>query len=424
MRKICSFAGAAAGLALLFSQPLAGTAATLPKLGLPAGSTLSVTTPVAHLPAVTTRQVTVPGVTAPSATVPSVTVLSVTVPSVTVLSVTIPSVTIPSVTIPSVTTPHVTTPVGPAPTVSTPSVTTPSATIPSATTPKVPTPVVKAPSTTNPPSLPGSPSHSTTSGVTSAGPDPSGASSAATPSPASAGRSNTPANAGASPSDTTRTHSTSPASPLNERRPDPGPAADRRSRQARENRHLRNVVERYRGCVSSLDSRSQRLLSLRAGLRGAPRGAGPVARALPVSAGRERQLERKSLLALQAAAGRGCGGSPTLRTATATATAPPGVTGSGATPVSSGSSSAASTGSASSRTSPRQHASADGGRSARPVLIARTAIRTAEQAWAGPGAGPGKEIVLLGVLVLAVSLRWLRRHHLPAATSPDPRGRP
>ena len=72
------------------------------------------------------------------------------------------------------------------------------------------------------------------------------------------------------------------------------------------------MVRRYQGCLSSLDSRSQRLLSLRSGLHSAPRSAASVARILHISAGREQLLEQMSLLSLQDAGQRhGCSGAST-----------------------------------------------------------------------------------------------------------------
>ncbi|HEX3831923.1 MAG TPA: hypothetical protein VHW04_08125 [Solirubrobacteraceae bacterium] len=211
---------------------------------------------------------------------------------------------------------------------------------------------------------------------------------------------------------------------MSERRSRHGDAVSGHSRQAREraeSRRLRNVVERYQGCVGSLDSRSQRLLSLRAGLHGSPRSAGAVARILHVSAGREQLLERMSLLTLQTAGRGGCGGSSAVATvpvsgpAQLTSTAP-WVTATSATPVStaSGSSSAAS---ASPGAASQQQVRAAGGRSAAPVVITPTATRTVEQASTGQDAVSWPEIVLLVLLVMAVSLvlvPGVRRRVLPA----------
>jgi hypothetical protein len=194
----------------------------------------------------------------------------------------------------------------------------------------------------------------------------------------------------------------------------------RQAQERAESRRLRNVVERYQGCVGSLDSRSQHLLSLRAGLHGSPRSAGAVARILHVSAGREQLLERMSLLALQTAGRGGCGGSPAVTTvpvsgpAQLTSTAP-WVTASSATPVSTASGSSAA--SASPGAASGQHVRAAGGRSAAPVVITPTATRTVEQASTGQGAVSWPEIVLLVLLVMAVSLVLMpgvRRRLLPA----------
>lgn len=412
MRKISSFAGVAVVLALLIGQPLAGTAATLPKVGLP-----TISTPVANLPAVTTPQVTVPSITVPSLTTPQVT---------TPVGPT-PTVSTPSVTTPSVTTPKVSTPVVKTPSVTTPS-STPSVTTPSVTTPPVTTPLVKTPD------LPGasrSPSSSASGSTSPSGA--SGSSAATTPAPSSAagGQRAASTTAGAGSGEAVRAHSaSSPSSSAAERRSRHREAVSRHSRQAQErgeNRRLRNVVERYQGCVGSLDSRSQRLLSLRAGLHGAPRSAGAVARILHVSAGREQLLERMSLLALQTAGRGGCGGAPAVTTvpgsrpAQLTSTAP-WVTTSSATPVStaSGSPSAAS---ASPGAASQQHVRAAGGRSAAPVVITPAATRTMEQASTGQDAVSWPEIVLLVILVMAVSLilvPGVRRRLLPALAGLPP----
>jgi hypothetical protein len=84
--------------------------------------------------------------------------------------------------------------------------------------------------------------------------------------------------------------------------------------------HLRALVSRLRGCLSALSSQQQRLLGLRAGLQGAPAGAGAVARILHIAPQREALLERVSLVALRSAAASGCAGSqasssPTLTSA-------------------------------------------------------------------------------------------------------------
>ena len=416
VRKISSFAGVAAALALLSSQPLAGTAATLPKVGLP-----TVSTPAANLPAVTTPQVTVPSVTVPSVTIPQVTTPAGPTPTLSTPSVTTPTATTPKLSTPVVKTPSVTTPSS-TPPVTTPSVTTPSVTVPSGTTPLVKTP-----------NLPGASSSSSSSSSAPAGA--SGSSPATTPTPSSAagGQRAAGTTASAGSSGAVRAHSaSSPTSSAGERRSHRGEAISRRSRQAQEraeNRRLRNVVERYQGCMGSLDSRSERLLSLRAGLHGSPRSAGAVARILHISAGREQLLERMSLLALQTAGHGGCGGSsavttvpvsgPTQLTSTA-----PWVTGSGATPVSTGSgSSSASPGSASSGAPSQQHVRAAGGRSAAPVVITPAATRTVEQASTGQDAVSWPEIVLLAILVMAVSLVLVpavRRRLMPALAGLPP----
>jgi hypothetical protein len=402
MRKISSFAGIAAALALLISQPLAGTAATLPKVGLP-----TVSTPAANLPVVTVPQVTVPSVTVPSLTTPRLTTPVGPTPTVSTPSVTTPSATTPKVTTPVVKTPSVTTPAS-----------TPSVSAPSTTTPPVTTPLVKTPN------LPGaSPSPSSSSSTSP--PGGSGSSPAAAPTPSAGSGAQQAASTTTGSGGAVRAHSaSSPTSSVGERRSRQGEAANGHSRQAQEraeSRRLRNVVERYQGCMGSIDSRSQRLLSLRAGLHGSPRSAGAVARILHVSAGREQLLERMSLLALQTAGRGGCGGSPAVATvpfsdpAQLTSTAP-WVTASSAIPVStaSGSPSAAS---ASPGAGSQQHVRAAGGRSAAPVVITPAATRTVEQASTGQDAVSWPEIVLLVLLVMAVSLvlvPGVRRRLLPA----------
>jgi hypothetical protein len=406
---MCSFAGLAAGLAVLITQPLAGTAATLPNVGLP-----TVSTPAAHLPAVTTPQVTVPSVTVPS----------VTTPRVTTPVGSTPTVSTPSVTTPTATTPKVSTPV-----VKTPSVTTPSST-PSVPSPSVPAPSVPAPSgitrLLKTPNLPSSNSSSSSSSSSSPSGAPAATSGSSTDSPGT-GPSSSPAgqrDAGttaAAASGRARQSGSFPASSVAERRADRAEAASRHShgaQQRAENRRLRTLVDRYRGCIGSLDSRSQRLLSLRAGLHGPPRSAGAVARILHISAGREQLLERMSLLALQTTGRGGCGGSSAVATVPISepaqlTSAASWVASAGATPVSTASGSP----STSSPSSPQQQVRAAGGRPAPPVVITPAGTRTVEQASAGQDAVAWPEIVLLMILVLVVSLVALpgvRRRILPA----------
>lgn len=176
--------------------------------------------------------------------------------------------------------------------------------------------------------------------------------------------------------------------------------------------------------MGSLDGRSQRLLSLRAGLHGSPRSAGAVARILHVSAGREQLLERMSLLALQTAGRGGCGGSSALTTVPVSGpaqltSAAPWVTASSTTPVSTGSGSRSATGS----TASQQHVRAAGGRSAAPVVVTPAAIRTVEQASTGRDAVSWPEIILLVLLVMAVGLVLVpevRRRLLPALAALPP----
>ena len=79
---------------------------------------------------------------------------------------------------------------------------------------------------------------------------------------------------------------------------------------ARENRRLRRLVGRLRGCLGLLDGRARRLLSLRAGLHGPARSAAATARILHVSARREARFERRAVRALGRSAATGCAGSP------------------------------------------------------------------------------------------------------------------
>ncbi len=413
MRKICSFAIVAAALALLISQPLAGSAATIPQVGTP-----SVTTPAAGVPAVTTPAAGVPAVTTPHAAVPSVTV---------------PAATTPQVTTPQVTTPQATTPVGPTPTATVPSATVPSATTPavhtpsvstpSVHTPTVATPVGTAPSVTTPslkaPSLPVASSGSSSSATpgTSATAPATGSAGQRTTSPASGAIASSPR--------AHRAAASAPASSIGERRSHRGASQrTRRALQRSENRRLRDLVAHDRGCLGSLDRRSQRLLSLRAGLHGAPRSASAVARILHVGLGREQLLERMSLLALQTTASAGCGAStvssaPMPGPAQLTSAAPWTTSGSGElVSRAAGSSPATPASLAGSRSTPsRPHVRSGGSRSVSPIVVAPSATRTVERASTGQDSVGWPEIVLFAVLAVAVSLvlaPGVRRRLLPA----------
>jgi hypothetical protein len=345
MRKLCSAAIVAAALALLIAQPFSGTAATLPSV---------------HVPTVTTPAVTVPAATVPSATVPSVT-----------------------------------TPVGSTPTVSAPSATTPSATTPSATTPSVTTTPSRAPAVT----APSAPSVTVPSLKAPSLPvaAPSSGSSSSAPSPASA------ASPGAQ-----RT-ARADAAAAGHRAGARGSTGGERSRQAQaraENRRLRAIVARYAGCLSSLDQRSQRLLSLRAGVSGSPRSAGAVARILDISLGREQLLERLSLLALQTAGAGGCGGSTPVAAvlmsgASRLTSAAPWVT--------SATGGAGSARALSSGPTARARVRAAGGRTVTPTVITPNATRTVERASTSQDTASSAEIVVFAMLLLAISVVLLPR---------------
>jgi hypothetical protein len=197
--------------------------------------------------------------------------------------------------------------------------------------------------------------------------------------------------------------------------------ASRRAQQRDENRRLRNVVQRDQGCLSSLDGTSQHLLSLRAGLHGAPRNPGAVARILGISTGREQLLESMSLLMLQRTAAGGCGGTTTVSAGGTPqlASAAPWVTQSGSTaPVATGagsSSPSSGAGSATGSGSPAPVRSG-GARSVNPIVISPAATRTVERAATDENTMSPTVIVLFALLVLAVALvlvPGVRRRLLP-----------
>ena len=194
----------------------------------------------------------------------------------------------------------------------------------------------------------------------------------------------------------------------------------RRSRHAQEsaeNRQLRRVVQRYRGCLGSLDASSQRLLSLRAGLHGSPRSAHAVARILHITSSHEQLLEQMSLVALQTTGTGGCTSSPAVTGAASTGvaqltTAAPWVAPS-SVPVSTLTAAPAAS-SSSSANGPGGHVGS--GRSAKPVVITRSAMRTAEQAATGQSSLSWVVIAVLAMLGIAVSLVLLpgvRRRLVP-----------
>jgi hypothetical protein len=292
----------AAALGVLVAQPLAGTAAVLPQ----------------HLA----------GATAPSLSVPSATVPSVSTPKIATTAVSTPSVTTPEVSAPSVTTPSVTTPEVSAPSVTTPSATTPSVTTPSVTTPKVSTPSVSSPVGTVP-SAPTPSVASAASGVVR-----TTASNVASGLSAATGRASTPqgtggpvsgaSDAGTASSSTPATGSTTsasdaPALTASDRTSalravglGTGSLRARRLAIARENRRLRRLVARLRGCLAALDPGARRLLDLRAGVDGPAHSARATARILHISLRREAIRERRALRALTRSGATGCdAGQPT-----------------------------------------------------------------------------------------------------------------
>ena len=304
-----------------------------------------------------------------AATVPAV--HAVTVPSVTTPVATTPAVTTPTVSVPSVTTPAVT-----VPSVTTPVATTPSVTVPPVTTPTVTAPTGQAPSsTTTSPSV-----GSTVQKISSAA-----GGAASTPTGAPAGLARGVGSAGGRRA--TR--------PQRQRTKHLGAA-----RASAENRRVRSLVTRLRGCLATLDPRSLRLLSLRAGLDGSPRSATAVARILHVSLTREQLLEQLSLVELQSQAGAACAG-----TAGETAGASgPSVMRSTAPGLSSSSSASP----AASRSAGRAGSTARSAhrRGPRPVVVISPAAATGKEQRAGAGTPgfPGAAVLTFVVLAAGLSL--------------------
>jgi hypothetical protein len=353
--------------------------------------------------------------------VPPLAGTAATLPTVTVPKLTVPTLTVPKVTVPSVTTPSVTTP-----SVSTPSVTTPAVTSPSVSAPSVTVPAVHAPTTPAPGagSRTGSSVGETVSSVT--GTATSGSSSG----PA---RPASPTSAPAPTSSSSFASTSSPAATsegtglrLGQRRSgasrgsDPARTRSRARRLARarsgaENRRLRSLLARLRGCLGTLDSGSRRLLSLRAGLHGSPRSAGAVARLLHVTPARERLLERLSLVELQNSAGGPCpGAAPTSSRATAPSalSLSPSVPGLSATGPGSASSGSHTGARLQSRLSKHSRASV-----VTPAAIVERAVGDA-------GGLPGPAIVAFAAFVLGLlvfGLPAFRRRLLPAGGAPGTR---
>jgi len=84
----------------------------------------------------------------------------------------------------------------------------------------------------------------------------------------------------------------------------------RRLAVARENRRLRQLVSRLRGCLAALDPGARRLLDLRAGVGGPAHSAKATARILHLSLRREAIRERRALKALMGSGATGCDGQP------------------------------------------------------------------------------------------------------------------
>jgi hypothetical protein len=247
-------------------------------------------------------------------------------------TLTVPSVSVPAVTVPAVTVPSLTTPVGTTPAVTTPAVTTPAVTTPAVTTPAVTTPVGQVPSVTTPSSA-SSPS-SPVSALTQTASSVVGAAVNAVGGSARGAAGGTPGTA--TPSDPAATASTAVRGDL--ARVSAGRATtgttrsatrhrtlvQRRSaaRAAAESKRLRALVSRLRGCLATLNPGARRLLSLRAGVGGAPRSAVAVARILHVSRTREQLLEQLSVMQLSNDAAAPCAGAGVGSTASAGTAAP------------------------------------------------------------------------------------------------------
>jgi hypothetical protein len=292
----------AAGLGMLAAQPLAGSAAVLPHHA--AGEAVpQLTVPSATVPSATVPSVTVPPVSTPVATTPPVTTPKVTTPSVTTPPVTTPPATVPKVSVPPVTTPRVSTPVATVPSVTTPPSTTRSATGPVRTTAShVSQPLGATPPRTSAGGDPAS-AGTDTSPSAQGGGGATGGSGAARGSGAAGGATS---GAGGTPSAGETADERRGAGASGAR---PGSPRARRLAAARENRRLRRVVARLRGCLGTLHAGPRRLLTLRAGLHGRPQSATATARILHISVQREDRLERLAVTALGRQTGASCAGS-------------------------------------------------------------------------------------------------------------------
>jgi hypothetical protein len=364
------FAAAVAGLlAALALTPLTGSAATVPPL-----------------PGQLARPVVVPTVSTPAATTPSVTV---------------PPVTTPVVTKPPVTTPS-TTPV------STPSLHAPTVHVPSVTVPGVKTPQSSTPSLNTP-----------------------GVSTPSAPSGSNSGQSGQPTGSPTTGASTSNSGSTSVAAGARTglariaHRAKRGPSRPSSAGAAIENRRLRGLVKRLHGCLGSLTTQARRLLSLRAGLTGAPRSASAVARVLHVSLQREGLLEQLSLIELQTSTSGGCAGASAVRTPIYERIASQLTPSAPWLPVSAANSSPAPASRAASAASARGPSPTQ----APAVISVPSANRIVERASADSQSLPPAAIVLLAVLMLAITLlvllpatrrQLLRASGLSGAPARDP----
>jgi hypothetical protein len=281
-------AGAAVALGMLVAQPLVGSAATVPSIQ---GSGLS------H-----TASVPTPGVTVPPAAVPSVT---------TPAAGGLPTATTPAVTTPAVSTPPVSSGAGSSGTQPVSSGTQPVSSavggavrgVGGVTSGALASGQKLASGSTGSSGVTGSGSASGSSRGTgliqtgSGSSSGSGSSFGSTSSPASGhatGVGHTSGVSGSRGGIASRTHA----------------GSNRRSQgsTAAETRRLRSLVKRLHGCLASVAPAPRRLLSLRAGLTGAPRSAAAAARILHVTLRRERLLEQLALRELREAATGGCAG--------------------------------------------------------------------------------------------------------------------
>jgi hypothetical protein len=289
-----------------------------PSLSVPSVTVPTVKAPTLTVPTIKAPHVTVPTVKAPHVSVPTVKAPHVTVPTVKAPHVSVPTIKAPHVTVPIVKAPHVTVPIVKARHVSVPIVKAPTRTVPIVKAPPVSVPTVKPPlggplSVAMPPistpTVKGPPSIQTQHGGSSR----SGSSAHSATRTAAAGSSGSSAPASTS----GKTARRPAASQRGKTRAGRHPSA---RKLAAENRRLRALVSRDRGCLASLTPPQDKLLSLRAGVgRRSPSSASAVARTIGVSLAREQRLERRALRALRRKATSGC---PARTPAAASSTGP------------------------------------------------------------------------------------------------------